>query len=304
MLPPWRPRRPYLPPWKPLVPVIWNKWLDGIPSTDPSEDDLTVLSNASLAPARDPHHLPGDDAVNLVYTSLNQKQDPRFLRCPRSQGLSPDIKSLPFRVFNDIDETIFGGVLRWNVLLCWSSLAPGRSGKTTRWEEPSCPRIKIELSKALLDQGSRQVVLEALLHQMVHAYLLQFCSQKVLEAPGVDSNLAHGIRFSTICSIILGEVIGADQRDYPYPSKLGCPLIRGETFRRDLNPRHLPFPPPKPGSTTCDMRYSQQWGYNLSMVGKYSRAILNKSSVPPLDLLEDVLIDAVGTQRYAIVSVG
>ena len=291
----YRRRLPVAPLPKQIVPSTWYKWRRGLTNTNLSKDDRTILSEATFEPARDSHHLSGEDAIKLVdysitYSKQRTTRDLRMYFPYQTQSIN--ITEFLFQVFHDMDEDIFASVLRWNVYLCWSSLPPGLPGKTTR--DGSNPRIKIELATSLMQSGSYSDVLEALLHQMVHAFLLQVCDQKQGATRGADPIFGHGKRFNTILRLIMKRFVGARGLDLLRLCRVGYAPVHGPRLRRLSHSL-----PRKQGSTSC---YIPDHEIAQRECIKLYDAMPNKLSPPEIDLLKGIVVGADGIKRYLSLS--
>ncbi|KAL8783603.1 MAG: hypothetical protein Q9213_004532 [Squamulea squamosa] len=122
---------------------------------------------------------------------------------PRARMSTAQKRHLPFQVFSEIDREFFRSVLKGNVSLGWSKLAPGVLSRTRPADLDKNLRTRIELSPVLSEEGGRQDVLVALIHQMVHAYYLQCCgyhNQHVGAAGGHD--LGHSQAFLALLKCV------------------------------------------------------------------------------------------------------
>lgn len=111
-------------------------------------------------------------------------------------------KKLPFQVFNELDEEFFRSVLKGNVSLGWLDLPSGIFSRTIRAGQKHNPRIRIELSPFLGQNGTRWDVLAALIHQMVHAYYLQCCGYRDRGFSGKGHDLEHEQPFHALLKCV------------------------------------------------------------------------------------------------------
>lgn len=179
-----------------------------------------ILQNPTIKPARDAHKLQHQEAIKLVEQStsahLAQTKEKTFVvkeaRCHRSD--------LPFHVFNEIDAALFSGVLKGNVYLTWAPLPPALFGRTIRAGHGDCPRIAIELAERVKSRGAPEEILAVLVHQMIHAFLLQCCGHRNTDVSGNGHDLRHGLGYSTIAYIIQKSFF--PKKDAYYPAEFGC----------------------------------------------------------------------------------
>ena len=256
---------------------LWERWLRGCPENAPSPDDLELLQDPNSNPAKKSHNLSGFEAMKLLLSAdLTVEQHHQRQRSYQKHEL--DIESLPFKVFNDMDACLFRGVLRGNVYLWWSKDLPNDiQGRTTRPGVTSSSRIMIELSRKLSSSGSFHDVLMALVHQMVHAYLLQACGTEG------DDDLQHGMRFSVAIDFIRRKIIGSHASSKPF--KLGCyrePNPRSALTMRQLHRR------PTDGRSCCS-----EWSQGLKHqdIQQTAKEIEHNASVPEPNLRKGVVFD-------------
>lgn len=194
-------RRAATPPWLQSVypQRTQGSWLDGPSQPGPTEEELTVLRDKTIAPAKGPLRLKPKVATKLLITGL---RDSKYLRV-NIQALEPSTKhlfscaELPFKVFNQLDKEIFRGTLKDNVHLVIAELPYCYPGVTSRLGLRG-PRITIRLSQDLVDRGSHAHLLAALLHQMIHAYLLQCCGHRNVGVKAIGYDLSHRHCFSSL----------------------------------------------------------------------------------------------------------
>ncbi|EGP90110.1 uncharacterized protein MYCGRDRAFT_91094 [Zymoseptoria tritici IPO323] len=105
----------------------------------------------------------------------------------------------PYYIFNHLDRVLFGGKLKFMVYLRWKALASCTTGMTSAPNISGVPRICIDLNRTPFENHEPHIddLLEALIHQMIHAYFLVTCgSQKKSETP--DGRLADGKHFGVL----------------------------------------------------------------------------------------------------------
>ena len=154
-----------------------------------------------MKPLREGHRFTHQEAIKLVESSypaylnrLNSQVTPKVSRPTRS--------TFPFQIFNTIDEALFAGVLQGNVCLKWASLPSGLAGKTARAGRDACSRIMVELSIEIQHRGAYEHTIQILVHQMIHAFLLQCCGHNNHGVSGSGHELVHNLDYSAIASII------------------------------------------------------------------------------------------------------
>ncbi|KAL8770835.1 MAG: hypothetical protein Q9209_003486 [Squamulea sp. 1 TL-2023] len=115
---------------------------------------------------------------------------------------STNKRLLPWQVFNELDREFFRSMLKGNVSLGWSKLAPGVLSHTRRAGLDGNPRTRIELSPVLFEEGYRRDVFAALMHQMTHAYYLQCCGYRDPNRGAAGYDLEHGRAFLALLKCI------------------------------------------------------------------------------------------------------
>ena len=205
---------------------LFQHWTTGSIKKDPSSDDLFLLKDVKTKPARKDHHeLTPDQAVKLVYENVRKLCE----GASSTDGYGRRTISgedLPFQIFNDIDKLLFGGVLKGNVCLqIKQRLGGGEDGACSRAGKDG-PRIAITLSRGLIERtaggkyGGRDpgFLVEVLLHQMTHAYLLQCCGFRDSAAEGNGCDLSHSPHFSMIASMFERTMLGGHME---FPALMG-----------------------------------------------------------------------------------
>ena len=258
-------------PTKALGRHLWKRWLLGSPGHASSSADLELLHDPKSQPARGCLKLEPREAISLLVSSSLTSDDHH----QGHQKDEVDIESLPFKVFNDVDASLFHGVLRGNVHLRWSKDLPDYlQGRTTLPCVNSCPRIMIELSRNLSTHKTFEDVLIALVHQMVHAYLIQSGKKQ-------DTDLGHMNRFNIAMGFIQRKVLGSRTSSEPW--KLGCKHESSNGFDHNGQRHH-----PAKGSTFCCVRDK---GTNYKSIEKTSKEVELAPSVPKFDLRTGVAFD-------------
>ena len=201
-------------------------WLRGWTQTELDDDDIEILRAADLQPARKSHGWTSDEAIKFLSDAVGNRNasDGDY---ERPRRLSPH--QLPYGIFNDFDEIIFGGVLKGNVHLRFDRNLPNSlAGITTNPPSQSKRRMSVELSKDLVFKGSPPAIAEVLMHQMIHAFLLQCCGPKT-NSDGHD--LRHGLAFSTAALVVV-RACGLRQFG-DHPAALGVMAQRGQPRSSD-----------------------------------------------------------------------
>ena len=158
-----------------------GSWIRGSDHPAPEESAILALVDPKRKPASVSPPINRYEAFGLMHQALKEKITTAACLDSSKKNKYQRI-FLPYMVFNDLDKALFRSTLEGNVYLKWSagdSLSicsrPGLHGR---------PRITIELSSRLT-YGTRADILGTLLHQMIHAYLLQVCGHR---NTGVDSD--------------------------------------------------------------------------------------------------------------------
>lgn len=110
----------------------------------------------------------------------------------------------PFIIFDYLDRALFGGKLRGMVFLRWKSQISTSPGTTSAPGVVSgIPRICIELNKTPFedDDGDIDDLLDALIHQMIHAFFLVACGAQPKSATQ-DGRLLDDLHFGVILHTI------------------------------------------------------------------------------------------------------
>ena len=170
-----------------------GSWIYGSGHPAPEESAILSLTNPKLKPAAQSASIGRHEAFGLMHQAVKGKIT--TAACLDSSKRHKYKKEfLPFMVFHDLDKALFRSTLEGNVHLRWSNMAllstcsrPGPHGRL---------RITIDLCPILISRDySREVIIGTLLHQMIHAYLLQVCGYR---SEGVDTrghDLGHDHEF-------------------------------------------------------------------------------------------------------------
>jgi hypothetical protein len=177
--------------------AAWHSWLDGPDKAGQTDNDIAILKSRVLPPETKTLGLNEDEATKFAVDALRDYRRTRVVALSGQDELDIYPRAeMPFRLFNELDQELFRGVLKANVYLKWSDLTIHRHGATSR---PGCKsnRVTIELNKRFLWyrrelHWSRGALLAALIHQMTHAYFLICCVENV------QHDLGHGLGFSAV----------------------------------------------------------------------------------------------------------
>lgn len=105
----------------------------------------------------------------------------------------------PFEIFDHLDNALFGSKLRTMVYLRWKPHASCTTGTTSGPNVAGAPRITIELNSTNFEGFDADIddLLEALIHQMIHAFFLVCCG---VQKPGdkQDGRLMDGVHFGVV----------------------------------------------------------------------------------------------------------
>ena len=222
-------------------------------SQAPSSTNLTLLRDSNAKPARPEHELTSDQAIRLVIDCARayRMQTATAARGERRWWLGASgvgIKKADGeghwleRIFEDVDEVCFAGVLKGNV--CLKIVGGGDSssgGKDRRGKLPlgargvtyapddDRNRIGIVIDEGVaVAEGSegekRMNLLSALMHQMTHAFLLQTTGLRARNDGSGEGkqghDLGHKDDFATI-AYILQKVHAPKAEMGIYPARFG-----------------------------------------------------------------------------------
>jgi hypothetical protein len=118
----------------------------------------------------------------------------------KARRMGPPTKAAPYIVFDIIDEAIFGGKIKGNVFLKWNALPSFACGRTSAPNVVSgIGRVCIELNSSPFENGNRSSdrLLDAVIHQMIHAFFLICCGRQPREEQQ-DGRLSDGVQFGVI----------------------------------------------------------------------------------------------------------
>ncbi|MCJ1379952.1 hypothetical protein MMC17_003055 [Xylographa soralifera] len=269
-------RQPYSPTKSSKI-RLWTDWCLGVCRPGATADEKAILRDPALEPVREPHRITPAEAIKIVQQCLKAlqhgAQDQKYVG-----PIAPiDKLTYPFDVFNNIDQALFSGVLKGNVFLKWEFLQRGICGRTSRAGFAASPRISIELSDNLR-RGPTSLILEALVHQMLHAYLLQCCGSR---EPNVEANghdLAHDLEYSTLAYLIQKFLL--DQELPRCPACLGyhidtCPPVQRRSAIKRLTGPCITGP----GSSNCEAKPGNM---TLKSIQDYNQHV--KRTTPTLSL--------------------
>ncbi|EMC97940.1 hypothetical protein BAUCODRAFT_408506 [Baudoinia panamericana UAMH 10762] len=118
----------------------------------------------------------------------------------RVRELGEVTQDTPFIIFDYLSRALFGGKLRGMVHLSWKSLASFSPGITSApGVVPGISRVCIELNSTPFEDGEAEIdnLLDALIHQMIHAYFLIACGAQP-KGSKQDGRLLDGLHFGVI----------------------------------------------------------------------------------------------------------
>lgn len=178
---------------------------------------VTSLSRASDGDGGD------GGAANTTTETVSLSKHP--FDVPTCPVHSLDAHHLPFLCFNTLDSLVFTNTLRGKVHLRWQDKYD--TGETyhgyTSAADHEDSRVSITLNTALQRKGNwKGDIFAALVHHMVHAYLLMRCGYhpKDEEQPSTDDyDLSHSLEFVTLLSAINHILVTPEFR---YPELLAC----------------------------------------------------------------------------------
>ena len=258
-----------------------------MPALDSDAD--AILKSATIKPSREAYRLTHEQSIKLV-----EKSYPAYLNRTSGQGtprhFRPTASVLPFVIFDIIDEALFVGLLKGNVCLKWASLPSGLAGRTIRAGRDACPRIMVELAISVRRESNLDYIIQVLVHQMIHAFLLQCCGHKHKHVSGTGHDCAHSYEYSAIAFIIQTYLkIPATQSS---PAYFGCSpidLVYGYRPVSEAAAKEVG------GSICVDHGHGLSWDSVLSYC-KYAKQAVVLSE---LSLRDHSPLDADGIPRYA-----
>jgi hypothetical protein len=122
-------------------------------------------------------------------------------------------KKAPFLVFDSLDKALFQGKLKGMVCLKWKTLSDNAPGVTSA-PDVRDSRICIELNSRPYEERDADLedLLDALVHQMIHAYFLVCCG-KQSKGTTQDGRLLDALHFGVLMYTI--KEISGDCQDGP-----------------------------------------------------------------------------------------
>lgn len=107
-------------------------------------------------------------------------------------------RKAPFLVFDCLDRNLFQGLLKGMVYLKWRTLSNNAPGVTSA-PDVKDPRICIELNTRPFEErgASLDELLDALIHQMIHAYFLVCCGKQG-KSTEQDGRLLDALHFGIL----------------------------------------------------------------------------------------------------------
>ncbi|MCJ1317863.1 hypothetical protein MMC15_003190 [Xylographa vitiligo] len=266
---------------------LWNDWCLGICRPAATADDKAILRDPALEPVRGPHRIAPAEAIKIVQQCLktlqHNTQDQKY-----PSPIAPmDKLTYPFDVFDHIDQALFSGILKGNVFLRWEFLQRDKGGRTSRAGFAASPRISIGLSDNLR-RGPPSSILEALVHQMLHAYLLQCCGYREPNAEMNGHDLAHDLEYSTLAYLIKKFLL--DQEIPRCPACLGhhvdtCPSVRRRSAIKRLTDSYMT----EPGSSHCEAKTGN---ITLKSIQDYNQHVKKTTPVPFLKIQDRSPMDS------------
>ena len=274
---------------------LWNDWCLGICRPAATADDKAIPRDPALEPVRGPHRIAPAEAIKIVQQCLKTLQHNTQDQKHPSPIAPMDKLTYPFDVFDHIDQALFSGILKGNVFLRWEFLQRDKGGRTSRAGFAASPRISIGLSDNLR-RGPPSSILEALVHQMLHAYLLQCCGYREPNAEMNGHDLAHDLEYSTLAYLIKKFLL--DQKIPRCPACLGhhvdtCPSVRRRSAIKRLTDSYMT----EPGSSHCEAKTGN---ITLKSIQDYNQHVKKTTPVPFLKIQDRSPVDSNKVPRYAI----
>jgi len=139
-----------------------------------------------------------DYATAYCYKHLNSNR-PGIADTIDTARQAPLCKKAPFLIFDSFDRTIFQGKLKGMVYLKWRTLSDNSPGVTSA-PDVKDPRICIELNIRPYEERGADLddLLDALIHQMIHAYFLVCCGKQTKSSTTQDGRLMDGVSFGVL----------------------------------------------------------------------------------------------------------
>jgi hypothetical protein len=153
-------------------------------------------------------------ATAYCYKHLNGNR-PSIIDTIDNVRQAPLCKKAPFLIFDCLDKALFQGKLKGMVYLKWRTLTDNAPGVTSA-PDVRDPRICIELNMKPYEDRDCDVddLLDALVHQMIHAYFLVCCGKQT-EGKTIDGRLMDGLNFGVLMYTI--KEISGECQDGPLP---------------------------------------------------------------------------------------
>lgn len=278
----------------------WKLWSEGRTIHAVSDEEITILNSSTLPPLRGSHGLTQVQTLRLINEAQLLYKLSLKEASTSDKNRTRSLTKLPFVVFNDIDKTLFAGVLKGNVYLKWSSLEHKLLGVTASAGVKDRPRISIELSDQLLSTSSDQI-LATLMHHMLHAYLLQCCGHKNAEGAPKGHDLEHSMEFSALSLVLQRWLLPPLNK--LYPASFGCvhEVGRGSPRRRDSRSHrgHRDVTVHEIGAdcSYCDGCHN---GYNGRECAGFLKHLKDTADIPTLDLKDSGPKDSKGIPRSVL----
>ncbi|GAB7331219.1 hypothetical protein MBLNU13_g02684t2 [Cladosporium sp. NU13] len=151
-------------------------------------------------------------ATAYCYKHLNSNR-PAIAVTIDTARQAPLCKKAPFLIFDSFDRTMFQGKLKGMVYLKWRTLSDNSPGVTSA-PDVRDPRICIELNIRPYEERDADLddLLDALIHQMIHAYFLVCCGKQT-RGTTQDGRLMDAVNFGVLMYTI--KEISEDCQDGP-----------------------------------------------------------------------------------------
>jgi len=151
-------------------------------------------------------------ATAYCYKHLNSNR-PAIVDTIDTARQAPLCKKAPFLIFDSFDRTMFQGKLKGMVYLKWRTLSDNAPGVTSA-PDVRDSRVCIELNIRPYEERGADLddLLDALIHQMIHAYFL-ICCGKQTKGTTQDGRLLDATQFGVLMYTI--KEISGDCQDGP-----------------------------------------------------------------------------------------
>ena len=151
-------------------------------------------------------------ATAYCYKHLNSNR-PGIVDTIDTARQAPLCKKAPFLIFDSFDRTMFQGKLKGMVYLKWRTLSDNAPGVTSA-PDVRDSRICIELNIRPYEERGADLddLLDALIHQMIHAYFLVCCGKQT-KGTTQDGRLLDAVQFGVLMYTI--KEISGDCQDGP-----------------------------------------------------------------------------------------